>query len=53
MKWINLWIEKLIIISTRNCLQFSTTTGTLHKSKKYQGVKEKKCLCPHVRCVAA
>ena len=42
MKWINLWIKMLQIISTRNCLQFNTTTVTLHKSKKYQGVKEKK-----------
>ena len=30
------------IISTETCLQFNTTTVILHKSKKYQGVKEKK-----------
>ena len=28
-------------ISTRNCLQFDTTTVILHKSKKYHGVKVK------------
>ena len=42
MKYINLWIKISQIISTRNCLQFGTTTVFLRKSKKYQGVKEKK-----------
>ena len=30
------------ITSTRNFLQFNITTAIFHKSKKYQGVKEKK-----------
>ena len=56
MKWINLWKKVLQVISTRNSLQFSTTTVILQKSEKYQGVKERnmilKCLCCHVGCVA-
>ena len=43
MKWINLWIKKILqIISTRNCLQFDATTVILHKSNKHQEAKEKK-----------
>ena len=41
MKWINLWIKKLQIISTRNCIQFATTTVILYKSNKHQEVKKK------------
>ena len=56
MKWINLCIKKLPIISTQNCPQFNTTTVILHKSKKISGSQGKnmilKCLCPHVGCVA-
>ena len=43
MKWRNFWIKNFAdYIYTKNCLQFNTTTVILHKSKKYQGVKEKK-----------
>ena len=55
MKLISLWVKKLNIISTRNCLQFNTITVILHKKQKYQEVKKRnilKCLCPHVGCVA-
>ena len=42
MKWINLWIKNFADYIYTNCLQFTTTTDILDKSKKYQGVKEKK-----------
>ena len=42
MKWVNLWIKYFADYTYTNCLQFNTTTVILHKSKKYQGVKEKK-----------
>ena len=42
MKWITLWIKTSQIISTQNYRQFNCPTVILHKSKKYQSVKEKK-----------
>ena len=39
MKWVNLWIQNFAYyIYTK----FGTTTVILHKSNKYQGVKERK-----------
>ena len=49
MKWINLWINNLII-STPNCLQLGTTKVICNKNKIYQALNEKNmilnCLCP-------
>ena len=41
MKWINLWIKKIRRLYLHE-IAFSLIPLILHKSKKYQGVKEKK-----------
>ena len=42
MKWINLSIKNFAHYIYTKLPSFNTTTTILHKSKKYQGVKEKK-----------